>query len=69
MPTQLGEKMTGSPTNLALPQRICTITALKKAHQHNPQQLTFRHPPKCCIGPARPGIKTVRPRYPVGAPT
>jgi len=28
--------------NPALPQRICTITALEKAHnQHNPQQLIF----------------------------
>lgn len=34
MPTQLGEGMTGSRTNPALPQRICTITALEKAHNH-----------------------------------
>jgi len=26
--------MTGSRTNPALPQRICTITALEKAHNH-----------------------------------
>jgi hypothetical protein len=34
MPTQLGEGMTGSRTNPALPQRICTHHSLEKAHNH-----------------------------------
>ena len=33
-PQLLGEGMTGSRTNPALPQRICTITTLEKAHNH-----------------------------------
>jgi hypothetical protein len=30
MPIQLGEGMTGSRTNPALPQRICAITAWRR---------------------------------------
>jgi hypothetical protein len=66
MPTPLGEGMTGSRTNPALPQSICTITALEKAH--NPKtiaSLIFRHPGE--YASARPGIKTVRPRSAAGA--
>ncbi|SOJ57602.1 hypothetical protein MSIMFB_05080 [Mycobacterium simulans] len=33
--------MTGSRTNPALPQRICAITALEKAHNHTTPG--FRH--------------------------
>mgnify|MGYP005813401449 CR=1 FL=1 len=41
--------MTGSRTNPALPQRICTITAWRRttttqSHQ-TPTRLIFRHPP------------------------
>jgi hypothetical protein len=52
MPTQLGEGMTGSRKRSALPQSICTITVLEKAHNHIKQfpSLIFRYPPKCCIG-------------------
>jgi len=44
--------MTGSRTNPALPQRICTNHCLETAHNHTipTPSLIFRHPPKCCIG-------------------
>jgi len=64
-PHQLGEKMTGSRTNPALPQRICTITAWRR--------LTTTHPPPPIFrlrrqhASARPAIKNVRPRYAAGA--
>jgi hypothetical protein len=52
MPTQLGEGMTGSRTNPALPQRICAINGLEKAHNHTIRRLPLRHPTTACIGPA-----------------
>jgi hypothetical protein len=43
--------MTGSRKHPALPQSICTITVLEKAYNHTQfPSLTFRYPPKCCIG-------------------
>jgi len=66
MPTQLGEGMTGSRTNPALPQSICTITALEKAHNpHNLAADLSGIPGE--YASARTGIKTVRPRYAAGA--
>ena len=52
-PPQLGEGMTGSRNSPALPQRICTTTALEKAQQPNTTQPIFRRPPKACIGTVR----------------
>jgi hypothetical protein len=51
MPTQLGERMTGSRTNPALPQRICAITAWRRPTPHAIRRV--RHPPTACIGPAQ----------------
>ena len=51
MPTQLGEGMTGSRTNPALPQRICAITAWRRPTTTPIRRL--RHPPTACIGPAQ----------------
>ena len=62
-PHQLGEGMTGSRTNPALPQRICAITAW---HNHTirrcPSGIRRQH------APGRPSVK-VRPRYAAGAPS
>src|SRR5690349_10982790 len=54
MPTQLGEGMTGSRANPALPQQICAITTLEKIHNHtNPAADHLRHPPTACTRPAQ----------------
>ena len=68
MPTQLGEGMTGSRTNPALPQRICTITALEKAPTTTRSAADLPASAEV-LHRARPGIKTVRPRYAAGAPS
>ena len=52
MPTQLGEGMTGSRTNPALPQRICAITAWRRPTTTQ-SAAAPRHPPTACTGPAQ----------------
>jgi hypothetical protein len=57
MPTPLGEGMTGSRTNPALPQRNLhyhgTITAWRRPTTTQVAPPFFRHPPTACTGPAQ----------------
>jgi hypothetical protein len=59
-PQQLGEGMTGSRTNPAMPQRICTITAWRRPHNYT---IMLLHLPasRRQHAPGRPGVKTIRP--------
>ena len=52
-PQQLGEGMTGSRNNPALPQRICTITAIGEGPQPHNRTPSFRHPSTACTRPAQ----------------
>ena len=67
MPTQLGEGMTGSRTNPALPRRNLRHHGLEKARDRTVAPLIFRDPQTACAG--RLSVKTVRPRYAAGAPS
>src|ERR1700694_5190125 len=52
MPTQLGEGMTGSRTNPALPH-LSAPSRLEKGPQQTPPPLPLRHPTTACIRPAQ----------------
>ena len=67
MPTQLGEGMTGSRTNPALPQLICAITAWRRPT--TTQSRRWSSGIRRQHAPGRPSVKTVRPRYAAGAPS
>jgi hypothetical protein len=60
--------MTGSRTNPALPQRICTNHCLETAHNHTiPTPIADLSASAEVLHRVRAGIKTVRPRYAAGA--
>jgi len=67
MPIQLGEGMTGSRTNPALPQRICAITAWRRPT--TTQSRRWSSGIRRQHAPGWPSVKTVRPRYAAGAPS
>src|ERR1700687_555717 len=53
MPTQLGEGMTGSRTNPALPPTYLRHHGLEKEHNHTTPPLPLRHPTTACTRPAQ----------------